>query len=139
MLLTGPCNKCEVGPQNFVESTDKQTDEMGKTMKGNPYILKQNLYILIVSFVSRWGDICLHSFEIPVTYTCRALNRMYHSRETFHCFLRVLNISWHLVDPLFLASVGLAVIGFLCLVAGLTLIVVTKKGKSTFDILKTLK
>lgn len=35
MSLTGPCNKCEVGPQNFVESTDKQTDEMGKTMKGN--------------------------------------------------------------------------------------------------------
>eukprot|EP00105_Crassostrea_gigas_P023219 XP_011442971.1 PREDICTED: uncharacterized protein LOC105339213 [Crassostrea gigas] len=65
MSLTGPCNKCEVGPQNFVESTDKQTDEMGKTMK----------------------------------------------------------------DPLFLASVGLAVIGFLCLVAGLTLIVVTKKGQ----------
>lgn len=61
--VQGPCNKCEVGPQNFVESTDKQTDEMGKTMK----------------------------------------------------------------DPLFLASVGLAVIGFLCLVAGLTLIVVIKK------------
>lgn len=35
MSLTGPCNKCEVGPQNFVEITDKQTDEMGKTMKGN--------------------------------------------------------------------------------------------------------
>lgn len=85
------------------------------------------------------GDTCFHSFEIPVTYTCRASNRMYHSRETFHCFLNALNISWHLVDPLFLASVGLAVIGFLCLVAGLTLIVVTKKGKSTFDILKTLK
>uniref|UniRef100_K1QAJ1 Uncharacterized protein n=1 Tax=Magallana gigas TaxID=29159 RepID=K1QAJ1_MAGGI len=41
MSLTGPCNKCEVGPQNFVESTDKQTDEMGKTMKGktgNPLV-----------------------------------------------------------------------------------------------------
>lgn len=41
MWLTGPCNKCEVGPQNFVEITDKQTDGMERAMKGtalNPQI-----------------------------------------------------------------------------------------------------
>lgn len=63
--VQGPCNKCEVDPQNLVEGIGKQTDIMEKTMK----------------------------------------------------------------DPLFLASVGLAVIGSLCLVAGLTLIFLSKTGQ----------
>lgn len=64
---------------------------------------------------------------------------MYYLCEIFYCFLYVLNILWYLVDFLFLVSVGLVVIGFFCFVVGFIFIVVIKKGKFIFDILKILK